>query len=759
MKKLRYYLIVFNLLFYISTYAQNQLKIDSLKQTLNTNLTPQNKVDVLNQLARLHRHTAPGQLAKYAHKALILSQKHNYSKGLAEAYANTAIEVSIKGDYPSAIELFNKTLKEARKANHLSGQAIAYKGLGVMHRRLGNKALSLQHYQKSLDIYISQKDTLGMASCYNNMANVYRSQGFYLKAIKFLQISIKLKKAIGYQRGVANSFDSLGSLYESQHNYLKAMEYYQRSLNIMKKVGSKRDLTVIYMNIGSLYEKTGHPLKATRLLDQALNLAKKLPSKHLYSETLYKSGLLALSQKQYPEAKQFFKKSLAVKINLKEETGIAENKIALARLAYIQKQYKLGLDYLTEAMNIGLNTQAPVVIKDAAKNLAKIHESQGSYKKAYQYHLLFKKMADSLYNTGIAKKTALLEANYQFEKEKDSIKLARVQERILFEADKKRRKSNQKATYIGLGLVSLLLLMFVIFYFDKQRSNRKLNRVNTSLQEQSHEIITQRDAIEKQNNVLKHANHQISQSILAAKMIQEAILPKPHKMDALFTDHFVLNRPRDVVSGDFYWVDQVNQQTVLILADCTGHGVPGAFMCMISYALFNQIIKLQQITNPAQILEHLRKELEQALESDNSQHHGGLDASVVNLQPSSATETNVTFAGAKLRLWYATHDDGKLATLPASRISIGMEYKKQHAFKTEQTTLPNGSMLFMSSDGYIDQNNAHDKRLGSQAFQSLLCKNWQKPLDSQRAILEQHLGEHMQNEKQRDDILVLGIKL
>jgi len=678
---------------------------------------------------------------------------------LAEAYVNLGIEISLRGNYTSAIQFFNKALQAAQKTTYLPGQALAYKSLGVIYRRLGNKTQALEFYQKSLRISTTQQDTLGMASCYNNMANIYRSLGLYMKAIQFLHTSINLKKAVGYARGVANSYDSLGSLYESQQNYTKAMAYYQRSLKTMQKVGSKRDLAIICMNIGSLYEKTGNLIEATRLLNKASSLAKQTSSTHLYSETLYRSGLLALSQKQYAQASKFLQKSLTLKKTLKERKGIAENKIALAKLAHIQKKYALGLNYSTEALEAGLQIKTPLVIKEAAESLAKIHEAQGNYKKAYQYQLLFKKMADSLYNAEIAKKTTLLETNYRFEKEKDSIKLTQLRERMRFESDTKRRQSNQKATYVGLGLVSLLLLMFVLFCIDKKRNNHKLNLVNTTLKEHSHEIMSQRDAIEKQNGVLKHANYQINQSILAAKIIQEAILPKEEKMSTIFADYFVLNRPRDVVSGDFYWVDKVNQQTILILADCTGHGVPGAFMCMISYTLLNQIVKLQQITAPAQILEHLRTELSLALESDHSKHPGGLDASVVNLNPRSIKDTQVTFAGAKLRLWYTTPAHNTLETLPASRISIGMVYKKQHTFKTEQVVLPVESMLYMSSDGYVDQNNKADKRFGSQALKELLYQHWQKPLQHQRSILEKRLDQYMQNEKQRDDILVLGIKL
>ncbi|WP_299464675.1 SpoIIE family protein phosphatase [uncultured Microscilla sp.] len=289
--------------------------------------------------------------------------------------------------------------------------------------------------------------------------------------------------------------------------------------------------------------------------------------------------------------------------------------------------------------------------------------------------------------------------------------------------------------------------------------NKELLQQSEELQQQSEEIMAQRDAIEESHKMLNERNYQITQSIKSAETIQAAILPFADRLQALIGEHFVIFRPRDVVSGDFYYIEQVGNITIAAAIDCTGHGVPGAFMSLIGYALLNDIIYAQQKTNPAQILETLRQELRNALKQEQTGKQHGMDVAMVTIEPQNNTSIQVHFAGAKRPLWYTTPEDDKIQVIKGSNVSIGIDYVEGRVITSQQLLLEKGSVLYLSSDGFADQNNQNRKKFGTRSLKTLLAQNKSLALPQQQSLLEQALDEFMQGTEQRDDILLIGIKL
>lgn len=283
---------------------------------------------------------------------------------------------------------------------------------------------------------------------------------------------------------------------------------------------------------------------------------------------------------------------------------------------------------------------------------------------------------------------------------------------------------------------------------------------NEDLKNKQEEIITQRTAIENQNKQLLQKNLQVKKSIKAAKVIQDAILPFDDKMREVFNQYFVLFRPRDIVSGDFYWANTIKKNKRIVAAiDCTGHGVPGAFMSMISYALLNEIVCQKDITKPAQVLDQLRSNLMHALQREKTGNRSGMDMALCNILYLPNGVVEITFAGAKRPVYYFEYETQILSEIKGSRISIGMNFRKNLNFEEHTFTLTAGDLIFLSTDGYSDQNNVARRSFGSKRFKKLLAANASKPLSVQKQILEQHLDSHMVGTEQRDDILVIGLRV
>ncbi|MGB0521842.1 MAG: two-component regulator propeller domain-containing protein [Flammeovirgaceae bacterium] len=283
---------------------------------------------------------------------------------------------------------------------------------------------------------------------------------------------------------------------------------------------------------------------------------------------------------------------------------------------------------------------------------------------------------------------------------------------------------------------------------------------NEELQQQSEEIMAQRDAIEAQNKTLTIQNHHIKQSIKSAQTIQEAILPFEQRMQEELTEYFVLFRPRDVVSGDFYLMEKIENKITVAAIDCTGHGVPGAFMSLIGYALLNEIIKAKQITDPGEILEKLRFELRNALKQDKTGDQNGMDVAMVTIEYTNKEEglTKVLFAGAKRPLLYIDANK-EMQRVKGSNVSIGIDYKDDRKITTKELYLPKGNILYLSSDGFADQNDTSRKKFGNKRIQDILIANCHLPLPEQKKVLDETLDQFMKGVQQRDDILLMGVKL
>jgi serine phosphatase RsbU (regulator of sigma subunit) len=292
----------------------------------------------------------------------------------------------------------------------------------------------------------------------------------------------------------------------------------------------------------------------------------------------------------------------------------------------------------------------------------------------------------------------------------------------------------------------------------KQKSE-EITAQNIALQRQSEEILAQRNAIEATNQMLHVQNNQITQSIRSAETIQAAILPFEDRLKALFDDYFILFRPRDVVSGDFYYLEQIGDTTIVAAIDCTGHGVPGAFMSLIGYALLNEIVYAQHKTDPAEILEALREEVRHALKQEQTKHQHGMDVTMATISPSGNELINVVFAGAKRPLWYISPHEAQLQVVKGSNVSIGIEYRKKRSIVNTTLQLPKDTILYLGSDGFADQNDEQREKFGTHRLQDLLTQHYHLPLPKQQELLAQALDNFMTGTEQRDDILLMGVKV
>jgi serine phosphatase RsbU (regulator of sigma subunit) len=289
-------------------------------------------------------------------------------------------------------------------------------------------------------------------------------------------------------------------------------------------------------------------------------------------------------------------------------------------------------------------------------------------------------------------------------------------------------------------------------------SNAEILVQNEELQQAQEELLAQREFIEKQYSELKFKNNKIKSSIQAALLIQQAILPYTEKMQTILGNHFVIYQPKDIVSGDFWWLHTHASKTILAVVDCTGHGVAGAFMTLIANTLLDKIIILSNIYAPAEILQKLHQEIQLVLRQNETKNSYGMDMSVLCIEKQANTEQyQIEFAGAKRSIYVIENE--QLTELKGTRKGIGGNSKNEVVFGQEQILVKKNTWIYAGTDGLTDQNDVDRKRFGENKLKEILLANYQKTAAEQQQVLLSSMQVHKQIEEQRDDILFMGFEL
>ncbi len=331
--------------------------------------------------------------------------------------------------------------------------------------------------------------------------------------------------------------------------------------------------------------------------------------------------------------------------------------------------------------------------------------------------------------------------------------------------------------FIGLLIVIVALIIFIVIYVyrnfkQKKRLSEALSLKNAQIEAQSdelktanHELTAQRDQLREKNEKIETQNEYITDSIKYATRIQFAVLPSKKELNKFF-ETFILFKPKDIVSGDFYWYLNVAsknnepEKVFFAVVDCTGHGVPGALMSMIGNRLLSEIVAEEKIYNPADILKYINFNIVKLLSIDNEIFSDGMDAAICLIEKNGESY-KATFSGAKRPLAVYNSETKKIDRYKGTNRSVGGYTKIKHDenFENLYFDLKKDDMIYMFTDGFIDQNNSSRKRYGTENFLNLLSKIAHSDVKIQHEILEKELKSWQGSEQQRDDITVMGIKL
>jgi serine phosphatase RsbU (regulator of sigma subunit)/uncharacterized protein HemY len=721
MKKLISLLFVVSF-FCLKVHSQENTKIDSLQNLLINHRDDTVKVNLFLELAYLYNHKNIEEVLINATKALELSSKLNFEIGKAKSFLHIGNYYYYKSEYTTSLEFFKKSLKINKEIN----------------------------------------DKLAMSKSLNAIGVIYDIQGDYVQALEYYQKSLKVNEDIDNEEGISHALNNIGIIYDIQADYEQALIFYHKSLELDKKRKNDRDVSISLVNIGSIYTIQEKYDTAFSYFEQSLQIAKKIDYQEAIGENLYKIGFNYQEQKEYEKALDFFHRALTVNQKIGNQYTICSIYNSFGDVYLKKKEYKTALNYIQKSLEIANELELLDEVKTNHGLLARIYAATNKYQKAYENHLLFKALNDSIFNENNVRKLTGLEYQYKHEKEKQAIALEQAKKDAIQETETKDQNKIRNLLIMGILLAVLFVIAAVYGFVQKRKANtilakqkleientnEELNQINEELNMTVETVNQQKEAIEK--------THQKTQaSINYASRIQQALLPSQKLFSSYFPEHFILYKPKDIVSGDFYYFKKINEFLVIAVGDCTGHGVPGAFVSLLGIAFLNEIVAKKEIRTAAQVLEELRKQVKTSLkqtEQDNDSKDG-MDIGLCIID----TKTNLLqFAGAYNPLYLIRNKE--LREIKGTKNPIGI-HLKERPFENHQIQLESSDAIYLASDGFIDQfGGEKGMKFMNKKFKQLLLEINQSSFDKQKETLVSTLQAWKKDTRQIDDITVLGFK-
>ena len=587
----------------------------------------------------------------------------------------------------------------------------------------------------------------------NSLALHYYHSSNYQKSIEYNLKAHQLFESINDFEGQSNSYSQIGVVYYRMNNWERSIEYLKKALELAKKTNNVEDQGRFLNNLGNAYEKKGDYDKALEYHQKSLILKQETGDSLSISKSLSNIGNMHYHRGDYAKAIGYYKKSLKIKRNSEDYVGLTNVMQNMGFTYYKLQQYQAALKHVNEGIEIAHQIQNTYYIMSAYAKLGDIYYALEDYKNSHDYLSLHNKMSDSLAQVNNAKLIAEMDAKFEAEKKDNEIAVQQLE--IAKKNTEVQLQTTQKIWFaIGLLLALILLVVAIRGIKQKQKTNRLL---------------------EVKNNLIEEKNKEITDSITYAKRIQEAILPSASLLNKHLKDGFVFYKPKDIVAGDFYWMHSVGDTILFAVADCTGHGVPGAMVSVVCHHALNRAVREYNLTDPGAILDKTREIVIDTFEQNNEFNvRDGMDIALCSIDHQ---QKNLSFAGANNPIYIISKHEDTINSLPSNcrvmeeyhtilheikgnKQPIGSYSNDLKPFTTHTFNIHKNDLIYLFTDGYADQfGGEKGKKLKYGAFKKLLMLNSKNEMEAQKNALNKFFNEWKGDMEQVDDVCVVGIKV
>ncbi len=647
-----------------------------------------------------------------------------------------------------ALESYRQSLELRRDIGDKEGEAEALSSIaGVMYDS-GSYRAAIVNFEQSLKLTQELKNKEKSSEILSDIATVYENTYRYDEAIENLEKSLEIKKEIGDTEGASEVHKNIGNIYFEQNKFDDAIQQMEASLRIDESEGKKNEVGVTLNDMGASYYNMGQYDKALEYYEQSLKVTRETNNLRDQAIALNNMGNINFEFNRYTKAIEYYEQSLKIKNDISFREGIASTLHNVGNSYFKLGEFNQALTYYLTSQEAAEELNYREVIWRNYEAFAKTYAALGNYKSAFDNYQLY---ADSRSDTD-GPGMQLVELRKQYESSKMAVRTLKrelqKQNRIArYEAAKNRQEmqiitlemenKQQQLNKQRIIIISFIVVLLIIGVFTT---------IITKQYRQKH----------KAYNIVAEQKKHITDGISYAARIQSAVLPPEKHLESLLPEHFIINKPREQVGGDFYWAARHLGKSVIAVADCTGHGVPGGFMSMLGIAILNEIISTDQPLETHEILSILRKRVMDALhqKKGSAETMDGMDISLLIYDPKT---NKIQFSGAYHTLYLIRNQEIEL--IKGDRIPIGYHFAKKE-FTSQNLQLQKGDTLYMTSDGFIDQiGETSNQRFRLARFKDELLSLNNKPIEVHKTHLEDVLAAWQGSQEQTDDVLVMGMRI
>lgn len=688
---------LFFLLLYTGLHAQDPEAIRAIDQKLSSAKEDSARSRIYYDASRLY--LAAGEISK------------------ADSCADLAIEYADKSGSPIHMS----------SAHRVKGTSLDYSG----------------RYNDAIDEYnlgISIIDTSKFRDEYSAhllaIANALFFKASYDDALNYYYRSLYVRRAIGDSAGMAGSMMGIANVYSANEQDAYAVPFYKEALGIQERRNNKKMISWLLNNLGSTYVDAGKPDSALPYFERSIKMKEEEGDMYGLSATYINVGEIYLLKDDPNAALFYFRKAYDIRKEMGDSHELANTYQSLGKAYERLGKYDTAMMWFDSSYAMAIRSEMKDVQYRALYLMAELKYNSGNHKEAFDYLLKSVNIKDSVITE--ESRQQINELMQRFDTEQKEQKIA------LQNAEIESGKTFRNFLYVIIGLSIILGIVLLFGFIRKQKTNQLLAAKN--------------EVIEQQNKIVEEKNKDIIDSITYAKRIQTALLPSDTKFKRLLPESFVFYQPRDIVSGDCYMIEEWGNEIIVAAVDCTGHGVPGAFMSFMAYDLFQEAVMEHGITSPGAILSRMRagvtRMLVQGSES-KQQVYDGMDAAICTI---SADGKRVTYAGAHRPLWLIRN--GEFIEYKETKCSVSPAEHDQIPFNVHEIETRPGDLFYIFSDGYADQfGGPNGKKFKLARLKQLLLDFRTVPSSAQEEKVAAAFRDWKGKMEQIDDVLLIGFRI
>ncbi len=644
--------------------------------------------------------------------------------------------------------------------------------------RYENDFISAQNEINHAADYIQKNQPRLQAKVLYELGMTHYLWGNNTEAIQYFNASLLVVEGLIIKDEIS-VYVILGNISSEFDNYNESIRTYRMALEKSEEIddGLQNEYSYIHNNLGIVYMKK--KVFDSSRIEHNLSLEIRLKKGNSFAlgQTYNNIGMLNFQMGEFDSAMFYFQKGLEFRLKTKGYTwaSFVESQINIAKAEVAMGKYYSAKGRLMKSLDKSVAEENGVLELRAVQELMKVNRLTKDYEKAFLYAVRYHELNDRLYGESQKEEAIRLNSMFKYEKIRMADSLKTAERDVMNEMMWAKEKENSQIIKYSL-IIALLLTFGILGLIYRNFSNNK--KQSAIILQQKTDVELQQIEIQQQHQELSKSHKEITDSINYSKRLQEAILPSLTDVDEAFPENFVYYQPKDVVSGDFYWLERKEETVFIAVADCTGHGVPGAMVSVVCSNALNQAVNEYHLLEPNEILNKTREIVIETFSKSGNDVQDGMDIALFALR-----KNKMIFAGANSIAYLVrkssnltdeqkndkstlTLDSKSLLQLKGDKQSVGLTVSMKN-FKQIEIELEKGDQLYLFSDGYADQfggNNSEARNKGGKKFKYLpfrkmILKNAHLSMTQQNNIIDQKFTEWKNDLEQVDDVCVIGVRV